>query len=100
VTAPRRARIADQIQRELMDLVRFEVKDPRIGMVTITGVEVTSDLSHANVLFTHLGGAAHADEVMTGLTTRPDICARNSRIGPCALGVRAGGACTDHFPHA
>ena len=65
---PRAQRVADQIQRELMDLVRFEIKDPRIGMVTITSIDVTSDLSHANVMFTHLGGAAHADEVLTGLT--------------------------------
>ena len=66
---PRAQRVADQIQRELMDLVRFQVKDPRIGMVTITGVDVTSDLSHATILFTHLGGAAHADDVLTGLTS-------------------------------
>ena len=65
---PRAQRVAEQIQRELMDLLRFEVKDPRVGMVTITSVDVTSDLSHANVLFTHLGGGARADEVMAGLT--------------------------------
>ena len=64
---PRAQRVAEQIQRELMDLLRFEVKDPRVGMVTITAVDVTADLSHANVLFTHLGGAAHADDVLSGL---------------------------------
>ena len=63
----RAPRVADQIQRELMDLLRFEVKDPRVGMVTVTLVDVTSDLSHANVLFTHLGGGAHADDVLAGL---------------------------------
>lgn len=65
---PRAQRIAEQVQRELMDLLRYEVKDPRVGMVTVTAVEVTSDLSHATVLFTHLGGGAHADEVLAGLT--------------------------------
>jgi len=65
---PRAQRVAEQIQRELMDLLRNEVKDPRVGMITITSVDVTADLSHANVLFTHLGGGAHADEVMSGLT--------------------------------
>ena len=65
---PRAQRVADQIQRELMDLLRHEIKDPRVGMVTITAVDVTQDLSHANVLFTHLGGGAHADDVMAGLT--------------------------------
>ena len=64
---PRAQRVAEQIQRELMDLLRFEVKDPRVGMVTITGVDVTADLSHANVLFTHLGGGAHAEDVLSGL---------------------------------
>ena len=65
---PRAQRAAEQIQRELMDLLRFEVKDPRVGMVTITAVDVSADLSHATVLFTHLGGGAHADDVLTGLT--------------------------------
>ncbi|MEP6701522.1 MAG: 30S ribosome-binding factor RbfA [Betaproteobacteria bacterium] len=64
---PRARRVAEQIQRELMDLLRFEVKDPRVGMVTITSVDVTADLAHANILFTHLGGGAHADEATTGL---------------------------------
>jgi ribosome-binding factor A len=64
---PRAQRVAEQIQRELMDLLHLQVKDPRVGMITITSVEVTADLSHANIRFTHLGGGAHADEVMSGL---------------------------------
>jgi ribosome-binding factor A len=67
-TNPRAQRVADQIQRELMDLLRYEIKDPRIGMVTITSVEVSTDLSHATVLFTQLGGGASADETLAGLT--------------------------------
>jgi ribosome-binding factor A len=47
-------RIADQIQRELSQLLRMEVKDPRIGMVTITGVEVSADLAYARVYYTTL----------------------------------------------
>jgi ribosome-binding factor A len=65
---PRAQRIAEQIQRELMDLLRSEVKDPRVGNVTITAVEVTSDLSHATVLFTHLAGGAQSAEALEGLT--------------------------------
>jgi len=65
---PRAQRVAEQIQRELMELLRFEIKDPRVGMVTITSVEVTSDLSHATIMFTHLGGGAVADDVMVGLS--------------------------------
>jgi ribosome-binding factor A len=65
---PRAHRVADQIQRELMDLLRYDIKDPRVGMVTITAVDVSGDLSHATVLFTTLGGAATGDEVLQGLT--------------------------------
>lgn len=44
-------RVAEQIQRELADLLMFEVKDPRIGMVTLTAVEVTGDMAHAKVFY-------------------------------------------------
>jgi ribosome-binding factor A len=48
-------RVADQIQRDLADLIR-ELKDPRIGFVTITGVDVTPDYAHATVRFSLLIG--------------------------------------------
>jgi ribosome-binding factor A len=48
-------RIEDQIQRELSELLHSELKDPRVGLVTLTGVEVSSDLTHAKVFFTTLG---------------------------------------------
>ena len=48
-------RIADQIQRDVAELIR-ELKDPRIGMVTIHAVEVTADYAHANVFFSVLIG--------------------------------------------
>ncbi len=44
-------RVAEQIQRELADLLQFEVKDPRVGMVTITTVEVTGDMAHAKIFY-------------------------------------------------
>jgi ribosome-binding factor A len=55
--APRRnsgrpQKLGDQIQRELSDLLQHEVRDPRVGMVTITSVDVSPDLSHAKVFFT------------------------------------------------
>ncbi|RPJ48724.1 MAG: 30S ribosome-binding factor RbfA [Betaproteobacteria bacterium] len=52
---PRGRRIADQIQRELSDIIRLEIKDPRVDLVTITDVEVTQDNAHAKVFFTVLG---------------------------------------------
>lgn len=45
-------RIADQIQRDLSVLIQQEVKDPRLGMVTINAVKVSRDLSYADVYFT------------------------------------------------
>ena len=63
----RAQRVADQIQRELADLIVNEVKDPRVGRVTITGVDVTADLAHATVRFSHLAGKEHAAEIVTAL---------------------------------
>jgi ribosome-binding factor A len=49
-------RVAQQIQRELAELVRLEISDPRVKLVTITGVEVANDYSHAKIFFTRLDG--------------------------------------------
>ena len=63
----RKDRVSEQIRRELAELIRTELKDPRVGMVSITDVEVTSDYAHAKVFFSTLAGSEHLDEVMTGL---------------------------------
>jgi ribosome-binding factor A len=63
----RAQRVGEQIQRELADLLRDEVKDPRVGRVTITAVEVSADLSHAKIFVTHLAGREHADEAVRAL---------------------------------
>ena len=47
-------RVADQIQRDLSELIRLEVKDPRIGMITITDVEITADYAHAKIFYSVL----------------------------------------------
>lgn len=49
-------RVAEQMRRELADLLQFVVKDPRIGMVTITEVEVTGDMEHAKVFYSAQAG--------------------------------------------
>ena len=54
-------RIADQIQRDLAELIR-DLKDPRIGMVTISGVEVSADYAHAKVRFSVLVGSPEDSE--------------------------------------
>ncbi|MDO8891061.1 MAG: 30S ribosome-binding factor RbfA [Sulfurimicrobium sp.] len=60
-------RVAEQIQRELAELIQLEVKDPRVGMVTLTDVEVTPDYSHAKVYFTLLNQGHSLDETLEGL---------------------------------
>jgi ribosome-binding factor A len=59
-TPNRGFRIADQIQRDLTELIARELKDPRVGMVTIQGVEVTPDYAHAKVYFSLLTGEPEA----------------------------------------
>ena len=63
----RAQRVAEQIQREVAQLLRDEVKDPRVGRVTITAVEVSADLSHAKIFVTHLAGREHANAAMEAL---------------------------------
>jgi ribosome-binding factor A len=50
----RGVRVADQIQRDLAEIIAYELKDPRVGMITITEVQVTPDYAHAKVFFTML----------------------------------------------
>jgi ribosome-binding factor A len=63
----RQRRVADQIQRELAEIIRGELKDPRVGMLTLTSVEVSPDLAHAKVFFTTLADQAQREEVLAGL---------------------------------
>lgn len=64
---PRSRRIADQIQRDLSDIVRLELKDPRVGMITITDVDVSPDTKNAKVFFTVLGDQSRIDDATAGL---------------------------------
>jgi ribosome-binding factor A len=54
--------IADQIQRDLTELIARELKDPRVGMVTLNAVEVTPDYAHAKVFFSILVGEPQETE--------------------------------------
>jgi ribosome-binding factor A len=58
-------RVADQIQRDLAELIARELKDPRVGMVTINSIEVTPDYAHAKVYFSVLTG--NPEEATEGL---------------------------------
>ena len=50
----RTRRVGEQIQREMAQLIQQEIKDPRLGLVTISAVKLSRDMSHANVFFTTL----------------------------------------------
>jgi ribosome-binding factor A len=65
-TPNRGFRVADQIQRDLTELIARELKDPRVGMVTINAVEVTPDYAHAKVFFSLLTG--NPEETLAGLS--------------------------------
>jgi len=67
MSSARSARIADQIQRSLAELIRLEVRDPRVGLVTLTGVELSRDQSHAKVFFTVLGAEHDVEAAARGL---------------------------------
>lgn len=60
-------RVAEQIRRDLAELLRTEVKDPRVNMVTLSAVEVTPDYAHAKVFFTTLLGEEQVPEIAAGL---------------------------------
>lgn len=64
----RTSRVAQQVQKELARILQQEVKDPRIGMVTISGVDITRDLAYAKVFVTFLTiGDQTNDESLEGL---------------------------------
>ena len=60
----RTQRVADHLRRELASLIQFEIRDPRVGMISITDIEVSRDLAHARVFCTVLGkdAAEEAEE--------------------------------------
>jgi ribosome-binding factor A len=63
----RKDRVSEQIRRELAELIRTELKDPRVGMISLTDVEVTADYAHAKVFFSTLAAGDNLPAVMTGL---------------------------------
>lgn len=63
----RSQRVVEQIRRELAELIRLEVKDPRVGFITLTDVEITPDYAHAKVFFTSMTGETDVPEIMQGL---------------------------------
>jgi ribosome-binding factor A len=63
----RQKRIADQIQKDLSALIRLRIKDPRVGMLTVTWVEVAADYAHAKVFVSSLLGEHSLSQSLEGL---------------------------------
>lgn len=63
----RRARLNEQLRRELSELIRTQVRDPRVGPVTITGVEIAADLGSARIFIRVVGGSAEMERSLEGL---------------------------------
>lgn len=60
-------RVAEQIRRELAEIIRLQLKDPRVGMITLTDVEVSPDYAHAKVYFTTLAEGDTMHDIEAGL---------------------------------
>jgi len=67
----RMQRVADQIQRDLATLIQTEVNDPRVGMVSVTGVDVSRDLAHAKVFVTVLNSLSDNQDVNQSTLSEP-----------------------------
>jgi ribosome-binding factor A len=67
MASTRQRRVQELLVHEISDIVRREVKDPRVGFVTITDAEVTPDLRHARVFFSVLGETAEREETTRAL---------------------------------
>ncbi|HLQ71046.1 MAG TPA: 30S ribosome-binding factor RbfA [Bacillota bacterium] len=61
-------RVAEQMKKELGDILTRKIKDPRIGFVTVTDVEVTGDLQQATIFISVLGNDKEKHETLTGLS--------------------------------
>ena len=61
-------RVAEQMKKELGDIIGRKLKDPRIGFVTVTDVEVTGDLQQATVFISVLGDDRQKEDTLKGLT--------------------------------
>lgn len=60
-------RVAEQMKKELGDIIGRKIKDPRVGFVTVTGVDVTGDLQQATIYITSLGNEREREETLKAL---------------------------------
>ncbi|NLZ39418.1 MAG: 30S ribosome-binding factor RbfA [Firmicutes bacterium] len=69
MTEQRAYRVAEEIKREVSDIIRYDLKDPRVTgpMISVTGVDLTRDLSHAKVFVSIYGSDEEQQTTMTAL---------------------------------
>lgn len=61
-------RVAEEMKREIVSIIRQDIKDPRVdGLVSVTDVEVTNDLSYAKIFISKYGTAYSREEALKGL---------------------------------
>lgn len=66
----RTSRLGDQMQRELAQMIQFQLKDPRLGMVTLNYVKVAKDLGYADIYFTVMGAKGESDDAIRRQTEK------------------------------
>ena len=69
-------RIEEQLRMELSEIIEREIHDPRIGLVTVTGVKVSPDLRHARIFVTVLGDASQRKKSLEGLRSAASFVRR------------------------
>ena len=66
----RTSRLGEQIQREVARMIQFDMKDPRLGLVTLNYVKVAKDLGYADLYFTVMGARGESDAEIRTQTSR------------------------------
>ena len=73
----RQQRVAAEIERRASQFIREELKDPRLGFLTITGVEINSDLTHATIFVSVLGDEEEQKQTMRALQSARGLIKRD-----------------------
>lgn len=77
MTERRRQRVAEEIQRRASQFIREELKDPRLGFLTVTGVEVNADITLATIFVSVLGDEDEQKETMAALRSARGLIKRD-----------------------
>ena len=73
---PRARRVGEQIRRDLAELIRDELRDPRLALISMTAVEVSRDLAYARIYVTLMGNPAERAERMAELNRAAPLLRR------------------------